>query len=402
LQITDIKALIVEGNFNWIIVRVDTDEGISGYGEMRNHFRTQTESYSDPRELAWRLKPWLIGQDPTDVDILFRRIQRFGGRNKLGGGVSAVETALWDITGKSLGVPVYKLLGGKVRDRVRIYCDCRAGRPVIDCERDYLLNREDYTPEAYAKNAKAIEKAGFTLLKFDLFGDVLTRSRPVAALIDGGLWNGHVTEKGMDYEVEIVRTIREILHPETELALDCAVFSTVDEGLRFACRVEDLRLAFLEDLLIDTDLDGLREITGRIVTPTLIGENIYTARGFHDLIKTRSIRIPAPDLTTVGGIGQTKKVAELAELHGLSIAPHFAGSPVGMMASLQVACTIPNLIALEFHAVGVPWWDTLIKGVGKPLIKDGFIQVPDAPGLGFELDEEALTEHLKAGITTFE
>ena len=166
MRITDIKAAVVEGNFDWTIVCVETDAGIVGHGETRNHFRTRTEAYADPRELAWQLRPWLVGADPTDVEVLFRRIRRFGGPNKRGGGVSAVETALWDITGKALGVPVWKLLGGKVRDRIRLYCDCRAGRPVVDCERDYRLDEPIYTPEAYAAHAKQAEAMETRVVRF--------------------------------------------------------------------------------------------------------------------------------------------------------------------------------------------------------------------------------------------
>ncbi|MFH0965472.1 MAG: mandelate racemase/muconate lactonizing enzyme family protein [Planctomycetota bacterium] len=402
MKITGVKAAVIEGNFNWIIVRVDTDAGVSGYGEMRNHFARQTESYADPRELAWRLAPWLVGQNPMDGEALFRRIQRFGGRGKLGGGVSAVETALWDITGKALGVPVHRLLGGKVHEKVRIYCDCHAGRPIADCEKDYSLDAKNYTPEAYATNARAVEAMGFTLLKFDLFGDVLTGSKPVGSVVPGGFYSGHITERGLDYEAEIVRTVRGALRRETELAFDCAVFRTAEEAIRFAGRIEDLNLAWLEDLLVDTDAEHLAEVTSRVTTPTLIGENIYLAGGFRDLIERRAIRIPAPDLTTVGGIRQMKLVAELAEMHGMKIAPHFAGSPIGMLASVQAACTMPNLIALEFHAVGTPWWDELITGVAKPLIRDGAIEVPDAPGLGFEIDEEAMAGRLRKGTRLFE
>ena len=402
MKITDVKATVVAGNFHWTIVRVDTDDGVFGYGETRNHFATQTEDYADPRELAWRLKPHVVGQDPRDIEVLFRRIRKLGGRNKRGGGVSAVETALWDITGKALGVPVWKLLGGKVHDRIRIYCDCRCGTPVVDCERDYVLDDVHYTPEAYAANAVKAEALGFTCLKFDFFGDVLTEPKPVASVIPGGYRNGHITEKGLDYQAHIAQAIRDALRPETELAFDCAVFKTADKAIRFGRKVEHLELAWLEDLLADADVAGLAQVTAQIGTPTLIGENIYTAAGFHELMQRRAIRIPAPDLTTVGGIGQTKKVAEMAELHGLPIAPHFAGSPVGMLACVHAACTMPNLIALEFHAVGTPWWDSLVAGLPKPLIKDGYIEVPDKPGLGIELDEEAIAHHLARGKGLFE
>jgi len=385
MRIVDVKAAVVEGNFDWPLIRIDTDEGVSGYGEVRD---------AGSKRLALDLKPILLGQDPTNVEVVFRRIRGFGGPGRQGGGVSAVEMALWDITGKALGAPVYKLLGGEYRDRVRIYCDCHAGKPIVKASEDYRLDEVNYTPEAYAENARRIRRLGFTFLKFDV-------GLGVAGLVPGGLYDGHLTDAGLRYQVSIVETLREAVGDGTELALDCGQ-GTVAAAIRFADAVEQFNLTWLEDLISYTDVKGFREVTTAVKTPTLTGEDIYTREGFRELIEEHAIRIPSPDLATVGGIAETKKVAELADLHHMPVAPHFAGSPVSMMANIHAAAAISNLIALEFHAVGVPWWDSLVKGVSKPIIKDGYADVPDKPGLGIELEEEEVRKHLKDGETFFE
>ncbi|MEM2904896.1 MAG: mandelate racemase/muconate lactonizing enzyme family protein [Candidatus Bathyarchaeia archaeon] len=394
MKITNIRVAVVEGNFYWPLVRIDTDEGISGYGEVRDHGR----AYYDDRmkRLALDLKPFLIGEDPTNIERLFRRIKGFGGQGRQGGGVSGVEMALWDIFGKTLGVPVWRLLGGRYRDRVRIYCDCHAGKPIRDSAVDYALNKEDYTPEAYAKNAREIKRLGFTLLKFDI-------GAHVGSLVPGGWYDGHITAAGIAYEVSIVKALREAVGWETELALDCGQ-GTVEAAIRFGQAVEPYGLAWIEDLLWghESQVEGFKEVTRRVNVPTLTGEDLYLREGFRRFIEEGAIRIPAPDMATAGGIMESKKIAELAELHGLQVAPHFAASPVCFMANLHAAAAMPNLIAVEFHAVSVPWWDSLVKGVEKPIIKNGYAQVPEKPGLGIELDEQAVRKHLKEGETFFE
>jgi len=394
VKITDIRVAVVEGNFYWPLVRVETDEGISGYGEVRDH----SCAYYDEkmRRLALDLKPFLLGEDPTNIERVFRKIRVFGGPGRQGGGVSGVEMALWDIFGKALGVPVWRLLGGRYRERVRIYCDCHAGKPIRNSAQDYALDAENYTPEAYAGNAKEIKRLGFTLLKFDI-------GAHVGGLVPGGYYHGHVTSAGIAYEVSIVKALREAVGWETELALDC-VQGTVEAAIRFGQAVEPYGLSWIEDLLWGEErhLEAFKEITRRVNVPTLTGEDLYLREGFRRFIEEGAIRIPAPDMATAGGILETKRIADLADLHGLEVAPHFAGSPVCMMANVHAAAAMPNLVAVEFHAVGVPWWDSLVKGVEKPLIKDGYIQVPDKPGLGIELDEQAVRKHLREGETLFE
>ena len=149
-------------------------------------------------------------------------------------------------------------------------------------------------------------------------------------------------------------------------------------------------------------MEEYREITRSIKTATLIGEDRYTREAFRDLIERHAIRVIGPDLATAGGIAETKKIAELSELHGLSVALHFAGSPLSMIANVLVATTTPNVIAVEFHAAALPWWDSPVKGVDKPIVKDGYAEVPDSPGLGAELSEEEIRKHPKLGERYFE
>lgn len=402
MKITDLKATVIEGNFDWAIVRVDTDEGISGYGESRNHLRGDFHGYTDPKVLFSNLRSWVIGEDPTDFARVYRKIRQFGGTRRRGGGVSALEVALWDITGKAYGVPVHKLLGGKCRDRIRVYCDCRAGRTVVNAPDDYRLCADLHSPEAYAKNAARIQEMGFTMLKFDLMHDVSPNTRAVASLVNGGAYDRHLTYAGIEYHASIVEAIRAAIQPETELALDCDFPCTISDAIRFARRVEKYGLAWIEDIMPDTDVAGYRRLSDSIGIPTLTGENLYGYDGFKNFIEQRAVGIVAPDLGTVGGIGELKRVAEMAEANGIEIAPHCSGSPLAFLAAAQVAATLPNLVALEFHSVDIPWWDSLANSVSKPLIENGWMKVPDLPGIGFEPNREEITKRLKPGETFFE
>ncbi|MEM3692774.1 MAG: mandelate racemase/muconate lactonizing enzyme family protein [Candidatus Bathyarchaeia archaeon] len=385
MKIKDLKVAVVEGNFDWPLIKIETDEGIEGYGEVRD---------GGSKNLALDLKPLIIGEDPLNLNRIFRKIQGRGGYGRQGGGVSAIEMALWDIAGKALGMPVHRLLGGRYRDKVKIYCDCHAGKPIADAKRDYRLDDTNYTPDAYAENARRIKAMGFSMLKFDV-------GLGVASLVPDGISGSNLTNAGLRYLLSIVEALRNAVGEGCELALDCGM-GTVSNAIRFGRAVEPFRLAWLEDLISFWDVSGFREVTTSIDVPTLTGEDIYLAQGFRDLIERHAIRIPSPDLATVGGIRETVRTAEMAELHGMGIAPHFAGSPISFMANVHAASVMPNLIALEFHAVGVPWWDSLVEGVSKPIIKNGLAEVPEAPGLGVEPNEKEVRKHLKEGEGYFE
>jgi len=387
MKITDVKAAIVDGNFDWLLVKVETDEGIEGYGEAF--------PYADAvKPLVLRMKRMLMGEDPTDVGRLWRKM----GPSVYGGfhvhAVSAVETALLDITGKAYGVPVYRLLGGKFRERIPIYCDCHSGKP-IGSRADYQLDKVNYTPEAYAENARRIKRQGFNLLKFDIGLGMATLAGA------NGLLGGHLTDFGLTYFAKIVEALRDAIGYDLELALDCGM-GTVSNAVRFVRAVEEYRLAWVEDILPSHNVDGWAVVTASSKTPTLTGETLYLREGFRELIERQAIRIVAPDFQHCGGLIEGKKIAELAAMHGMLAAPHNICTPLGTMASVHACAAIPNLLALEFHAVALPWWENLVKGVEKPIIKDGYIGVPDRPGLGVELNEEEIRKHLRKGESYFE
>ncbi|RJS94574.1 mandelate racemase/muconate lactonizing enzyme family protein [Candidatus Bathyarchaeota archaeon] len=394
MKITDIKVAVIRGNFCWPLIKVETDEGIYGLGESRDY--SPVSQYTLPmKELILHLKRELIGEDPRNVEYLFNKIRRYGSDGRFGGSVSGIEMALWDILGKTLGAPIYRLLGGKFRDKIRIYCDCHAGKPISDAAVDYAYKGQEeyYTPEAYAENAKKIKSMGFTILKFDL--------HPHYAGKDAMIGNT-VTDKAIKYEVSVVQALRDAVGEDFPLALD-AYHGTVNNAIRFGRAMDPFGLMWIEDVISWRDVEGFKRVTDSIKTPTLTGENIYTTEHFKPLIENRAVDIVAPDMATHGGIMENKKLAWLADLYGLSIAPHFAGSPVSMMANIHAATAMPsNLIAVEFHAVGVPWWEDLVKGIEKPIIKDGYIKVPDKPGLGIELNEKTARKHLAEGEKYFE
>jgi len=395
LKITDIKVAIIRGNFCWPLIRIETDEGIDGLGEARDYSPAQ-HHVIPLKEQILRLRRVLIGEDPTNIERIFRKIRVYGADGRFGGAVSGVEIALWDILGKSLGAPVYKLIGGKFREKVRIYCDCHAGKPIADASKDYMFEgfEEFYTPEAYAEAAKKIKAMGFTILKFDL--------HPLYAGKDALI--GRIpTNKAIKYERSVVEALREALGDEFPLALDAYQGGTIEGAIRFGKAVEPYGLLWIEDIMDWKDVEGLKIVSRTLKTPVLTGEDIYTAAGFKPLIEERAIDIAAPDMLTCGGIMETKKVGWLADLYGLSIAPHNAASPVATIANVHAAAAMPeNLIAVEFHAVAVPWWEDLVDGISKPIIKSGYIDVPEGPGLGIELNEKVARKNLMEGEKFFE
>jgi L-alanine-DL-glutamate epimerase-like enolase superfamily enzyme len=404
MEITGISAVNVDGNFEWPLIRIDTDEGIAGYGEVRDHGRPyekgrHAESFyvDDPKDLALDLGPELIGEDPTNVIGRFEDIRGFGGWGRLGGGISGVEMALFDIAGKHFDVPAYQLLGGKYRDEVRIYCDCRAGEPVTDSAVSYKLTENDYTPEGYAEHAAQREAEGFDFLKFDLDPRALEQVSGGA-----GVRGDHLTEAGLEYLEDVVDALRGAVDKDTDIGFDCASMRSlsIEDAIRFGKVLDDYGISAYEDVTPDRDVSGWTEITEAIQTPTITGEDLYTLDGFRELIRNEAIDLVGPDLLTAGGIRETARIGDFANQHGMPANLHFAASPVGFMASVHSAAAIPNLLAMEFHAIGVPWWGDLVEE--GPLFEDGYAEIPDRPGLGVTPNEDAIVEHAKVGETYFD
>jgi L-alanine-DL-glutamate epimerase-like enolase superfamily enzyme len=389
LKITDLRiAHVAKAPMNCPIIRMDTNQGIYGLGEVRDG---ASPTY------ALMLKSRLLGENPCDVDRLFRKIKQFGGDARQGGGVSGVEMALWDLAGKAYNVPVYQMLGGKFRDRIRIYAD----------------TTESQEPQVYARRMKERKEVmGLTWLKMDLGvemvadtpGTVTQRSdmtpnemtntpHPLLAM--------EVTDKGIALLEQYVAAVREAVGMEIPLAMDHLGHLGVKSIIRLGKAYEKYNLAWMEDVIPWQYTDLLKQISAESPTPILTGEDIYLKENFRVLCENHAVSKIHPDLATAGGILETHKIGDLAWEYGVPMAMHFAGTPVSCMASVHCAAATQNFLALENHSLDVPWWSDLVEGVEKPIVHHGWIAVPEKPGLGITLNEEVVKEHLLPGTSYF-
>ncbi len=391
LKITDMRyAVLTNGGGMCPVIRIDTNQGISGWGEVRDGANWR---------YALFLKSRILGMNPCNVEWIFKRIKQFGYHGRQAGGVCAVEMALWDIVGKAYGVPAYQLLGGRYRDKVRLYADTPQQRD----------------PEAFAaKMKRRVEEQGFTMLKMD-FGIRMIADEE-DTLVNSNFWDVgrqwtmdpgsygatehpftqvQITDKGLDRLCEFVERVRDAVGYEIPLASDHYGHFDVNNAIRLGRAVEKYRLAWLEDLVPWMYTEQWKEISRAIETPTLTGEDIYLKEEFVKLIDERAVDIVHPDLASSGGLLETKKIGDYAEEHGIAMAMHFAGTPVSFMANVHCAAATQNFFGLEHHSTDVPFWSDLVTPTHDgPLYEQGFALVPDSPGLGIELNEEVAREHV--------
>ena len=389
LRITDLRIVNLKAlPFDVSLLRIDTNQGISGYGEVRDG---ASPTY------ALLLKSRLLGENPCNIDKIFRKIKQFGFHGRQGGGVCGVEMALFDLAGKAYGVPAYQLAGGKFRDKVLIYCDT------------------DSVPNGavMGQRLKARMEAGFKFLKMDIGIGLLEGidgavSAPpqlnVARHIMHPLRGIQLTDIGVDALVEYVRQVRDIIGYEIPLAADHFGYINVESCIRLGQALDQFSLAWYEDMIPWQLTDQWRRLKESVLTPVCTGEDIYLKEGFQPLLETEAVSVIHPDLATSGGIMETKKIGDLAGDYGIPMAMHFAGSPVSFLANIHCAAATENFYVLENHSVDLPWWDDLIDGIDKPLIVDGYAPVPEAPGLGFgDLNEAAIRERIPSALpATFE
>jgi len=380
LRITDLRiAVVTKAPFSCPLIRIDTNQDISGYGEVRDG---ASERY------ALMLKSRLLRQNPCNVERIFKRIKQFGHHGRQGGGVSGVEMALWDLAGKAYGVPVYQMLGGQYRDRVRLYAD---------------------TPDGNVSGLKKRFDQGFTFLKMDC--GIRRLFRVPGALTyptRGTNWRGkhpftsiQLSDKGAALMAERFAEAREAVGWEVPLASDHFGHISVNSCIKLGKALQPYQLAWLEDMVPWEYTDMLKEIKNAIDVPLLTGEDIYLLDGFKPLIDGCAVDMVHPDLATAGGILQTKKIGDYAEQHGIAMAMHFAGTPVSFMANVHCAAATENFVALEHHSVDIDWWEDMVTGIEKPLQVDGFTRVPEGPGLGIELNLDVVKEHLGRGQELF-
>lgn len=363
LKITDVRTALVMGHGLQLHVRVYTDQGIFGHGEG-------TDAVQGGVPLVRMFRRFLLGQDPLNVEALWERIRTAGifagaQSGQYVAALSAVEIALWDLAGKALGVPVYQLLGGKVRDRVRLYCDS--------------ANHHPDDPQAKPK-LKEIEAMGFTAVKID-----------IDEANDPNRWdrvNWTASNAEIDRMVKEVAFVRETLSPRVDLAVDMHGRYDATTAKRVAREMERFRLLFLEEPVPPENIDVMRDVRESTTTPICAGENLFLRHGFRELLEKRAVDIVMPDLQKCGGLLEGRKIADMAHVYYTPFAPHCVVSPIGTMASCHVCAAVPNFLVLEWHWMTrlQLWRDFVREG---EIIDKGFVTLPDRPGIGVEMNEAA-------------
>ena len=326
------------------------------------------------------------------MDKIFRKIKQFGHHARQGGGVSGVEMALWDLAGKAYGVPVYQMLGGKFRDRIRIYADTPQSRD----------------PKVFGERLKRRVEMGFTWLKMDVSVDMVRQIPETVTYPQGQsfaygdptvhMFTGiEITDKGIALMADYVAKVREVVGWQVPIGTDHFGHIGVNSCIRLGKALQKYNLSWMEDLIPWQYTDLLKQITEAIDVPTLTGEDIYLKEPFETLCSKHAVDMVQPDLATAGGILETQKIGEMAQEYGVPMALHMAGSPIACMASVHCAAATENFLVLENHSVDDKAWGDIVDGIEKPILNKGYIAVPEGPGLGITLNEEALKKAVREG-----
>jgi L-alanine-DL-glutamate epimerase-like enolase superfamily enzyme len=396
LRITDIRVAVVASNYDYPIIKIDTNQGVYGLGEVRDAGHAVN---------ALQFKSMLLGQNPCNVDMIFRAIKRYGNWGREGGGVSGIEIALMDLIGKIYGVPCYQLLGGKYRDKVRLYGDT----PTPD----------NPTAEDFVTAVKGRRDRGLTWIKFDLRPSLFETgesplighdARHEVEFADGQWFKAPMAGRGVkltDETIEraahVVSEVRKAVGNGIQLCVDHfgENYLTADEVIRLGQALEPYNLAWMEDPVSRFDIPGHKKVADALLTPIAAGEDLYLRDGFREAIQTRAFDIVHPDLLTSGGLMETKRISDDAEEQGIPTALHCAGSPIGFMANIHTAAAISSFLACEHHGLDLPFWESLVTGLDKDYMADGYVTVPNKPGLGVDLNLEAIEENLRTPGTMF-
>jgi galactonate dehydratase len=384
MKIIDIKTAVVAYHGQATLVRIDTDIGLSGYGEAN-----PDAGAAAIVGLIGDLKPELVGEDPRNVEPLWEKIRRkhvFSGAQS---GVflialSGIEMALWDLAAKAAGQPLYRMFGGKFRDRIRLYADCGAGDDPAG------------SPDGCAARARRMVAEGFTALKFDI--DDLNHPAKFDA------FNHTINGAELRSMVERVAAVRQAVGPDIDLCIDLHARYDVPSACRIAAALERFDLLWLEEPVPAENVEALKQIRMRSRTPICVGENLYLRWGFRELFQQQGADVVMPDVPKCGGLSESRKIAHLAEIYYVPFAPHLVSSPLGTMATCHVCASVPNFLVLEWHALEErEAWDSYVHvaGGGASIVRDGHVLVPDAPGIGVELDMEGVRRHAVPGYGVF-
>ena len=415
MRITRISTAVLEANFDWNLVKVETDAGITGIGE----------AFVGPglTAIIRDFSAILVGEDPTHIDRVLRRMRGstiYASPGVIYHAIGGIECALLDIIGKRYGMPVWQVLGGKYRDAVRVYADCHAGdalssitpmlvprtpqwmRPEGEDEHKSVVSLKHHgwdasagdhmAPDAYADRAREMAERGFRILKFDV--DVPTP-------YETDEYNRDLSRPEIEHMAALVAATREAVGKEVGLAIDCHWNYGVQAAIELARAFTRYNLMWLEDPVPPENIRAIGVVQRNTRTPIATGENHFFRVDFERLIVDAGLRVLAPDVQKIG-LWEGRKLADLADMHYVNITWHNISSPIGTMAGVHLGAATPNLLALEWHAASVPFFDALIKGGEGPLIRDGRIAVPDRPGLGIEIDEDVAYKYRKPGEGFFE
>jgi galactonate dehydratase len=381
LKITDIKAGYIRGGHS-LFVKIYTNQGIVGHGEGVD---ATPGTYHLVKSMGRRIQ----GQNPLNVHRLFETIRKSGFFEGAQSGMfvavlTAIETALWDVAGKALGVPVYQLLGGKFRDTVRVYMDTA------------LYQNQLPKPEDFAKAAREAVDMGFNAVKFDL--DQANDPNKY----DRFNWTASPAELQRMYDQ--MAAARKEVGPKIDICADMHGRYDAATGERAAKLLEPLGLMWLEEPIPAENTDAYKKITASTSTPICAGENHYLAYGFRPLLESGAVDIIMPDLQKCGGLGEGQRIANLANLYYVPFAPHMVASYLGAMACAHVCASVPNFMIMEwqiyFHKD--PMFKEIVTFKGDMVEKNGFIRVRDEPGIGVEINEEGMKKYATPGVPFFE
>jgi galactonate dehydratase len=380
LKVTGCKIYIVaiDGRYP-VLVQLLTDQGVTGVGDAAVAYGTGAASAAAMiKELV---QQFVVGKNPFAIESIWSDMYDHtfwakGGGTIIFAGISAIEQALWDIKGKCLGVPVYEMLGGKMRDNVRVYANGWSFRCV--------------KPEDYAREAERVVKDGYTALKL----------YPLA--VPKGDAEGHVEHVSLrtidaaheQRALASVKAVRDSIGPKVDLMLDMSAELTTDAIIRLGRKFEEWNIAFFEEPVDPSDVEALKKVSEHVNIPIATGERLYTRYGFRRVMEAHAADILQPDIGNTGGIMETKKIAAMAETYSMRIQPHNCSSAVCTAASLQLDATIANFYIQELYPYRKPEHFAIVDHAPELDIKDSYMPIPNRPGLGVELVEDRVRPFL--------
>ncbi len=360
MKVTGIKTIICHAyRTNWVFVKVLTDSGIYGLGEATLEYREQTVA-----QAIKELERYLIGKDPHNIEAFWHDTYRdayWRGGPVLMSALSSVEMALWDIKGKDLGVPVYQLLGGKVRDSIPCYAN------------GWFAPAK--TPQEFAKKAIEAKNSGFKALKWDPFGSA---------------WL-NISKEDLRNALACVRAVKEAVGEDVDLLIEGHGRFNIPTALRIAKALEEFDILWFEEPIPPDNKEGLAELKKRVNVPIAAGERLYSRYEYREFFSLGCADFIQPDVSHAGGIMELKKIAAMAEVHHIPFCPHNPSGPVANAATLQLAACVPNFAFLETMSSDIPWRKDISDE--NITVENGCMRIPDKPGLGIDLNEEEIAKH---------